>query len=246
MCSSDLDANTNPGILNEFAAAAYRFGHSMISETLAKREQDGSVSAGGDIALKDAFFNIQFLQQSGIDTVLRGASLQQAQEIDSQYTDSLRNFLFSTPPEGSKCPMRGILRFANGAFPALDLASRNLQRGRDHGLEDYNSVREAMGLKRITSFDDITSNKELAQKLKELYKGDINNIDLYVAGLAEDHVQGGSLGELFSSIIVRQFEAIRNGDRFWYENQANSLFTADEIAEIKATRLSDEIGRAHV
>ena len=237
------DENTNPGILNEFAAAAYRFGHSMISETLATREQDGSASTGGDIPLKDAFFNIQFLQQSGIDTVLRGASLQQAQEIDSQYTDSLRNFLFSTPPEGSKCPMRGILRFANGAFPALDLASRNLQRGRDHGLEDYNSVREAMGLRRVTSFDDITSNEEVAQHLKELYKDDINNIDLYVAGLAEDHLEGGSLGELFSAIIVRQFEAIRNGDRFWYENQSNNLFTAEEIAEIKATRLSDVIER---
>ena len=56
-------------------------------------------SKGGDIHLRDAFFNIQVLQQSGIDTVLRGASLQQAQEVDSQYTDSLRNFLFAAPPE---------------------------------------------------------------------------------------------------------------------------------------------------
>ena len=67
------DAEVNPGIFNEFAAAAYRFG-SMISDTVAQRD-DGSESAGGDITLKDAFFNIQVLQQSGIDTV-RGASQQ--------------------------------------------------------------------------------------------------------------------------------------------------------------------------
>ena len=79
----------------------------MISDTVAQRDHDGSVSASGDITLKDAFFNIQVLQQSGIDTVLRGASLQQAQEVDTQYVDGLRNSLFAAPPEGSKCPMRG-------------------------------------------------------------------------------------------------------------------------------------------
>ena len=233
----------NPGIFNEFSTAAYRFGHSMISDTIARRDHDGTESNGGDIHLRDAFFNIQILQQSGIDTVLRGASLQQAQEVDSQYTDGLRNFLFAAPPEGSKCPMRGILRFANGAFPALDLGSRNIQRGRDHGLANYNDVREAMGLERAQSFEDITTDKEVAQKLSDLYKGDINNVDLYIGGLSEDHASGSSIGELFGSIITKQFEAIRDGDRFWYENHKNNLFTVEEISEIKATRLSDIIER---
>ena len=31
----------------------------------------------------------------------------------------------------------------------------NIQRARDHGLPDYNSVREAFGLPRMTSWDDI-------------------------------------------------------------------------------------------
>ena len=215
----------------------------MISDTVAKREHDGSVSDGGDIQLRDAFFNIQVLQQSGIDTVLRGASLQQAQEVDTQYVDGLRNFLFASPPEGSKCPMRGVLRFTNGVFPGLDLGSRNIQRGRDHGLNSYNDVRESLGLKRLQSFEEITSDKDLAARLKELYGNDINNVDLYVAGLAEDHVAGSSLGESFGEIVKRQFEAIRDGDRFWYENKDNKLFTDEELAEIKATQLSDVIER---
>ena len=237
------DAEVNPGIFNEFAAAAYRFGHSMISDTVAQRDHDGSESASGDITLKDAFFNIQVLQQSGIDTVLRGASLQQAQEVDTQYVDGLRNFLFSAPPEGSKCPMRGVLRFTNGVFPGLDLGSRNIQRGRDHGLDSYNDIRETLGLKRLETFEEITSDQDLAQRLKELYNNDINNVDLYVAGLAEDHVEGSSLGEVFGTIIKRQFEAIRDGDRFWHENEENKLFSEAELAEIKGTKLSDVIER---
>ena len=98
-----------------------------------------------------------------------------------------------------------------------------------------------MGLKRAKSFDDITSDTELAQKLSDLYNGDINNVDLYIAGLAEDHESDSSVGQLFGKIITKQFEAIRDGDRFWYENQKNQLFTVDELAEIKATTLSDVI-----
>ena len=201
------DENTNPGIFNEFAAAAYRFGHSMISDTVAKREHDGSVSDGGDIQLRDAFFNIQVLQQSGIDTVLRGASLQQAQEVDTQYVDGLRNFLFASPPEGSKCPMRGVLRFTNGVFPGLDLGSRNIQRGRDHGLNSYNDVRESLGLKRLQSFEEITSDQELAARLKELYNNDINNVDLYVAGQLKTMLQAAHLAnplEKLSSDSLRR------------------------------------------
>ena len=44
----------NPGIFNEFSTAAYRFGHSMISDTIARRDHDGSESKGGDIHLRDA------------------------------------------------------------------------------------------------------------------------------------------------------------------------------------------------
>ena len=51
------------------------------------------------------------------------------------------------------------------------------------------------------------------------------------------------MGETFREIVKRQFEAIRDGDRFWYENKDNKLSTDEEYGEIKATRLSDVIER---
>ena len=67
----------------------------------------------------------------------------------------------------------------------------------------------------VTSFYQITRNRKVAQTLKSLYKS-VNNLDLWVAGIAEDHVRGSELGPTFEKIFRNQLTRIRDGDRFWY------------------------------
>ncbi len=67
----------------------------------------------------------------------------------------------------------------------------------------------------------------------------MNNIDLWVGLLAEDHAEGSSLGETSTLIIADQFERLRDGDRFYFEN----TMTDDEICEIESTTLADIIER---
>ena len=114
----------------------------------------------------------------------------------------------------------------------------NIQRGRDHGIADYNAARAAYGLPKVQSFANITSNVELQQKLQQLY-GSVDNIDLWVGGLAEDHVQGGSMGPTFTRIIEDQFARLRDGDRFWYQRE----FSGPELKTIGNTTLADVIRR---
>ena len=215
------DSSVNPNIANAFSTAAYRFGHTMLSSELLRLDADGNVADEGNIALQSAFFRPDELVATGIDSLLRGATVNVAQEIDNQVVDDVRNFLFGPPGAGG-----------------FDLASLNIQRGRDHGLADYNQARVDMGLEALTSFSDITSDETLAANLESLY-GDVDNIDLWVGGLSEDHLPGSSMGETLTSIIVRQFEAIRDGDRFWYQN----IMDRRELAEIENTTLADVIER---
>ena len=99
-------------------------------------------------------------------------------------------------------------------------------------------MREAYGLERVTDFSEITSDVQTQQQLASLY-GSVDDIDPWVGGLAEDHVAGSSVGELFGVIIADQFHRLRDGDRFWYENDLD----AETIAAVNQTSLSDIIAR---
>ena len=63
---------------------------------------------------------------------------------------------------------------------------------------------------------EINSDADVQQRLAEAYPS-VNDIDLWVGGLAEEHVGGAIVGETFHAIIKDQFERLRAGDRFWYE-----------------------------
>ena len=67
----------------------------------------------------------------------------------------------------------------------------------------------------VKSFYEITRNGNVARTLKSLYKN-VNNLDLWVGGLAEDHVRGSELGPTFEKIFINQMIRLRDGDRFWY------------------------------
>jgi Animal haem peroxidase len=58
----------------------------------------------------------------------------------------------------------------------------------------------------------------LAARLKAIYGGDVGHLDAFVGIVAEPHVRGTEFGELQLAIWKRQFEALRDGDRFFYGN----------------------------
>lgn len=193
------DPNVNPGISNVFATAAYRFGHTMLSPQLLRLDRFNQPIPAGPLSLADAFFNPQELMDTGIEPFLRGLARQRAQEVDNRIVDGVRNFLFGPPgPAG------------------FDLASLNIQRGRDHGLPSYNKVREDFGLPPRTSFAEINSDPQVGTTLASIYPS-LDQIDPWIGGLAEDKVEGAMVGETFHTVLKDQFSALRDGDRFWYE-----------------------------
>jgi hypothetical protein len=211
-------------IFNEFSAAAFRFGHTLINSNLIRMEEDGEISSNGNITLKDAFFNPYVVVLSaGIESFFKGMATQVQQELDCKVIDDVRNFLFGAPSDGG-----------------LDLAAININRGRERGLSSYNEVRRSFGLPAVPSFYDLTSNHDEAELLEASY-GSIENLDLWVGLLAETHMDESMMGRLMQVIIKEQFQLLRDGDRYYYE--ADPLFTYEELEDVSNTSLRDIIMR---
>ena len=127
------DITIDPAIVAEFAHTVYRFGHSLLRETVDRIDSNGNVvdadpTTAGDqqLSLIDAFLNPLAFLSRGADApgeIVRGASVQVGNEVDEFVTGALRNNLLGLP---------------------LDLATINLARGRDTGVAPLNEVRRQL------------------------------------------------------------------------------------------------------
>ncbi|WP_139743900.1 peroxidase family protein [Aeromonas media] len=120
----DFNDTIDPAIVAEFAHTVYRFGHSMLDETVARLDPN---FASSEIGLIQAFLNPLEFNENGTLTpeeaagaIIRGMTRQVGNEIDEFVTEALRNNLLGLP---------------------LDLATINLARGRDTGIPSLNEAR---------------------------------------------------------------------------------------------------------
>lgn len=220
------NANTKPQIRNSFAAAAFRFGHSMIRDKVAYRKT-------GQTTRQEYLFRtflrpeLIYSPLGGVDGVTRGLYEAAAQSVDRLFTTQITNHLFERRP----------------GFGG-DLAAINIQRGRDHGMANYNTWRVVCGLKPAETFQAQTHRglldhtADAAKALSKAYAHP-DDIDFYTGGVSEIPISGGKVGPLFACIIGLQFKALKYGDRFFYEsNNANVKFTPQQLAEIRKTTMA--------
>uniref|UniRef100_H0V9S6 NAD(P)H oxidase (H2O2-forming) n=1 Tax=Cavia porcellus TaxID=10141 RepID=H0V9S6_CAVPO len=154
------------------------------------------------------------------DELLLGMASQLAEKEDHVVVEDMRDF------------WPGSLKFSR-----MDHLAGCLQRGRDLGLPSYTRARAALGLPPITHWEDINptlsrSHGTVLEATAALYHQDLSRLELLPGGLLESH---GDPGPLFSAIVLDQFVRLRDGDRYWFENTRNGLFSEEEIAEIRNT-----------
>lgn len=251
----------NPAIVAEFAHTVYRFGHSMLTGTVDRLEND-LTTVNGDTSqatLLAAFLNPQMYIASGQTAeqananLIRGLSREVGNEIDELIVSDVRSNLLGLP---------------------LDLAALNIARGRETGIPSLNETRAqlynggAIDLKPYISWVDFSQHiknplsivnfiaaygthanllaesttagmRTAAENLVNLAiggnldaldfmnatgiyatdgeLGGLNNVDLWIGGLAEAKNEfGGMLGQTFNYIFEFQMEQLQFGDRLYY------------------------------
>ncbi|XP_066945856.1 peroxidase-like [Macrobrachium rosenbergii] len=212
----------DPTVTNAFAAAAFRYGHTLIAGNMEGYGKFGTVEQ--NLRLSENQFSPFFLYRpGGLDSLLRGLSIQASEKFDHHFTNELTQHLF-----GGRRPF------------GMDLVALNIQRARDHGIPNYNKWRQICALPLAKSFDDLRDVMvpQVIEQLRVLYD-DVNDIDLFIGGIAETPSSGSLLGYTFLCIVGDQFARLRLGDRFFYENGGlQSSFNEAQLDEIRKTSLA--------
>ena len=134
---SGFHTNVDPSIVGEFAHTVYRFGHSMLTETLDRYDVNFNVigveRGEAQLDLIEAFLNplalydyddatrtSRLTPEQATGAVLRGITRTRGNEIDEFITGALQNNLLGLP---------------------LDLGALNIARGRDTGVPPLNAAR---------------------------------------------------------------------------------------------------------
>lgn len=290
----------NATVSNEFATIGYR-AHSMIHGEFEAEVSAGELTAGElasltaqgiDVAPADgvveltiplnvAFGNPDLLELVGAEAVLGGLGGEVQYANDEQFDNQLRSVMFQVPGPGVTDPatqcndQSDLTQCFNGV---VDLAAIDIARARDHGIPRYNDLRAAYGLRRVTSFTQITGESTdrfpadpeidaanpiddpdildvietlppnarpeqairrttLAARLRAIY-GTVDEVDAFVGMVAERHRPDSEFGALQSAIWIRQFTALRDGDRFFYENDTGLRTIRDRYGIDHRTSLS--------
>ncbi|KAM8915940.1 thyroid peroxidase [Spinachia spinachia] len=219
------DPTTDPSASNVFATAAFRFGHATIPPVLRRlNESFQTHERFGDLRLHQTFFSPwRIVKEGGIEPVLRGAfgTAASAGSANTLLTEEITERLV-------------VLNVPR----SMDLASLNLQRGRDHGLPGYNDWRAFCGLERVEQMEGlkgVVRDHRAAEKMARVYKHP-DNIDVWLGGLVEHMPPGSRTGPLFACLIGKQMKALRDGDRFWWE--AEGVFSQQQRAQLLKASLS--------
>ena len=258
------NSDADPRISLEFAAAAYRFGHSLIADQL---KIDGGNGSTFDVQLKDAFLNPSQYASLGVGNILSGIAGQQAEEADFNLVNAVRNDLVGTK---------------------ADLFAFNVARGWDVGLGTINQVRKSLAastdpyigearghagnLSAYVSWDDFQNRNGLSDatiaqfKLAypdlvlapdkvaafqaanpdiELVNGNtvkgIDRVELWVGGMAEKHINGGQVGQTFWVILHEQFDRLQESDPFYYISRFGNFDFYE--GELEGTTFADIVAR---
>lgn len=220
------DVEVNPSISNVFAAAAFRFGHSQVPNNLT-RVNENYAEVFPPLLMPEAYFNASHVfdaANGGLDSIIRGMTVQTVAKVDGYIIRGLTAHLFASPA------------WSEG----LDLGAINIQRGRDHGIPAYNAWRQWCGLRRARNFNDLANEFESGAitKFVRTYSH-VDDIDLFVGLISERPSRGAIVGPTLACILGRQFQRLKFGDRFWYENaQGEQAFTASQLQEIRKVTMA--------
>jgi len=262
------DPNLPPETSVNFAAAAFRYGHSVVRPyTIIDGCKDQPIFLHPSYQFPNTnpnrFYFVGKSQPIPVDmhSYLDAGSLDYtpsrmlALASGSEYGNGMDNIIVSLLRQRAAEFDIEITNALRNAPMVVDLYAFDIARGRLNGVPPYNELRKkyhpagdlysyseckaADAQDSIDCFKLITTNLTIAQNLQNLY-GKVSKIDAVVGMFAEEKSPNVPLPPTITNILRNEFEIKRQADRFWYEG---NTYTQEEQNELKKVTMKEIIER---
>ncbi len=125
----------------------------------------------------------------------------------------------------------------------MDLASLDILRSRELGVPRYTEFLRLLHKPVPDSFDDLTSNKQWAEELREVYDGDLDSVDLISGMYAEDRPEGFAFSDTAFRIFILMASRRLNSDRFFTDSFTEEVYTPEGMAWIDDNTMGTVLSR---
>jgi hypothetical protein len=203
---SPTDQHSAPYAITEEFTSVYRL-HPLLPDSLKVRTLDGGASETCD------FLNLQgaktrpLMQKHGFANLLYSFGVANPGAIRlHNYPNFLR-------------------RFEKLNEPLMDMAAIDIMRDRERGVPRYNRFRELLGMSRLKSFREISSDPGIAQEIERIYEGNIDRVDLLVGLLAEDLPEGFGFSDTAFRVFILMASRRLKSDRFFTDDFRSEIYT---------------------
>ena len=164
--------------------------------------------------------NLKFMEIAGANTrkIVDGPNVNMA--------DALYSFGIAHPGAVTLHNFPDFLRdFETPDGHHIDLAAVDIMRDRERGVLRYNDFREMVHRPRVKTFEQLTSNREWAAELREVYHGDIDRVDLMVGMFAEDLPKGFGFSDTAFRVFILMASRRLKSDRFFTTDYTPRVYT---------------------
>jgi hypothetical protein len=209
---SATDQHSAPYAMTEEFTAVYRM-HPLLPDTVRIHSLKRGKPRTLDFVDVQGSVTRALMIEHGLTNVLYSLGIANPGALRIRnYPNFLRQFQKDTPRGKPKTPL-------------MDMAAVDIMRDRERGVPRYNRFRELVGKKRVTSFEEITSIPGIAQKMREIYKDDVDRVDLLVGLMSEDLPKGfGFSDTAFRAFILMASRRLKS-DRFFTDDFRPEIYT---------------------
>jgi len=138
---------------------------------------------------------------------------------------------------------RALQQFTRPDGVLIDLAAHDIMRCRELGVPRYTKFRDALHLRPVRTFEELTENPVWREEIRRVYDGDIDRVDLIVGLFAETPPKGFGFSDTAFRIFVLMASRRLNSDRFFTDDFTEDVYSQTGMDWIRDNTMSSVLLR---